>query len=129
VNEVGIPSQRPICEFDFLSKLNQRKSNLSKLIKGNLSRGGARAGAGRHKGSLTKRTREIAEKAIAEGITPLEVMLRAMKEHVDAKRWDQASAIAKDAAPYVHPRLAAVEHAGKDGGPHVIRIGKEFDRV
>ena len=24
---------------------------------------------------------------------------------------------ARDAAPYVHPKLAAVEHTGKDGGP------------
>jgi hypothetical protein len=29
----------------------------------------------------------------------------------------QACAIAKDLAPYIHPKLSAVEHAGPDGGP------------
>jgi hypothetical protein len=82
-----------------------------------LAHGGKRPGAGRKKGSATKKTREIAEKAMAEGLTPLEVMLRAMKEHIKAKRWDDAAAIAKDAAPYCHPKLSAVEMTGKDGGP------------
>lgn len=82
-----------------------------------MARGGARAGAGRKKGSLTKRTREIAERAMESGMTPLEVMLKAMNEHVDAKRWDDAASVAKDAAPYVHPKLAAIEHAGANGGP------------
>jgi hypothetical protein len=77
-----------------------------------LARGGKRPGAGRRIGSASKRTREIADKAAANGMTPLEVMLRAMKEHADALRWDQAASVAKDAAPYIHPRLAAVMHAG-----------------
>lgn len=56
-------------------------------------------------------------------MTPLEVMLKAMTEHANAKEWDAAAGIAKDAAPYMHPRLAAVEHSGKDGGPiEVTRI-------
>jgi hypothetical protein len=97
---------------------------LMKTIKGNQRphRGGARPGAGRPKGSLTKRTRAIAEKAIAQGITPLEVMLRAMEEHVKAEPWDDAAAVAKDAAPYVHPKLAAVQHTGPDGGSIVFMI-------
>jgi hypothetical protein len=28
---------------------------------------------------------------------------------------ERATAIAKDAAPYVHPRLANIEHSGADG--------------
>jgi hypothetical protein len=36
-----------------------------------MNRGGKRAGAGRKPGSLTKKTREIAERAAADGITPL----------------------------------------------------------
>lgn len=74
-------------------------------------------GSGRRKGSLNRKTQAIAKDMIASGaVTPLEVMLRAMKVHLDAKRWDQAAAIAKDAAPYIHPRLAAIQHTGKDGG-------------
>ncbi len=82
-------------------------------------RGGARRGAGRKKGSATKRTREIADKAAEEGETPLEVMLRLMRlntEHEDPKvqiaREAMVFEAAKAAAPYVHPRLAAVEHSG-----------------
>jgi len=98
-------------------------------------RGGARPGSGRKKGAATKKTREIADKAAEEGITPLEVMLRAMREFVekaeamtpdDVEMIDKkvvtrlsllsaAAEVAKDAAPYMHPRLAAIEHTGKDG--------------
>jgi hypothetical protein len=80
-----------------------------------MARGGSRAGAGRKKGSTTKRTREIAEKAFSEGITPLEVMLQAMRRHAEADNWDDAAEIAKNAAPYMHPKLAAVEHSGPNG--------------
>jgi hypothetical protein len=44
-----------------------------------MSRGGKREGAGRPKGALTKKTRLIAEQAMAEGTTPIEVMLKAMR--------------------------------------------------
>ena len=82
-----------------------------------MARGGKRVGAGRPAGSATRRTREIADAAAKDGLSPLEVMLRAMREHALADRWDQAAAVAKDAAPYCHPRLAAVEVSGEDGGP------------
>lgn len=85
--------------------------------------GGSREGAGRKKGSTTQKTQEIAEKAFEDGVTPLEVMLEAMREHYALKDYDKAAAFAKDAAPYVHPRLAAVEHSGKDGGPINVVIG------
>lgn len=91
---------------------------------GKSSHGGARPGAGRKKGSATARTREIADKAISEGLTPLEYMLEVMRrpsDHEDEKiqlaREAMRFEAAKAAAPYMHPRLAAVEHTGKDGGP------------
>jgi hypothetical protein len=97
-----------------MSENNQTKSN---------GRGGARAGAGRKKGSATAKTREIADKAIAEGITPLEYMLEVMRrpsDHEDEKiqlaREAMRFEAAKAAAPYMHPRLAAVEHSGPEGG-------------
>lgn len=97
------------------------------------ARGGARKGAGRKEGSATKKTREIADKAAEEGITPLQVMLKAMialYDKAEALADDEtgkldgkdvsrlgllvaASNVAKDAAPYIHPRLAAIEHSGK----------------
>jgi hypothetical protein len=78
--------------------------------------GGKRAGAGRKPGSATKKTREIADKAVAQGITPLEVMLEAMNFFRELGDMAQAAGFAKDAAPYIHPKLAAIEHSGKDGG-------------
>lgn len=82
-----------------------------------MARGGSRSGAGRKRGAASKKTRELADKAAAEGITPLEVMLKAMTSHFQAERLDEAAAIAKDAAPYCHPRLQAIEMSGKDGKP------------
>jgi hypothetical protein len=107
---------------------NQTSSSKSK-------RGGARKNAGRKKGATTTRTREIAEKVLSrakKGGTPLEVMLKVMTGLMNAaeaakksKDPDEkkaavklmllASKAASDAAPYVHPRLAAIEHTGKDG--------------
>jgi hypothetical protein len=124
---------------------NQKKSKKPAPSK---TKGGARPGAGRKEGSLTKRTREIAEVAAAQGITPLEVMMSTMmalykeagncgrehheyghevSEHDDGhsamitenriKLLNMAATIARHAAPYVHPRLSAIEHTGKDGAP------------
>jgi hypothetical protein len=101
------------------------------------SRGGARPGAGRKTGSLTKRTRQIAEAVATQGITPLEVMMKVMhqlyeqasnvreedlgeKESTSEARirlLNMAANVGRHAAPYVHPRLSAIEHAGKDGAP------------
>ena len=80
-------------------------------------RGGARKGAGRPRGAATKVTRKIADRESRKGITPLEVMLKAMREHHSKKEWDAAAAIAKDAAPYMHAKLASVQHSGPNGGP------------
>lgn len=41
--------------------------------------GGKREGAGRPAGAITKRTREVAERALAEGKAPLDVMLDNMR--------------------------------------------------
>lgn len=80
-----------------------------------MPRGGKREGAGRKAGSVTRRSREAAERAVESGITPLDYMLTIMRD-ADAlpARRDWA---AEKAAPYVHPKLAAVEHSGPDGGP------------
>lgn len=83
------------------------------------ARGGARPGAGRRPGAKTTKTQQIAEKALAEGETPLEYMLRVMRTSEDSKRKD---AMAVAAAPFVHPRLAAVEHSGNEDKPMSFTI-------
>ena len=36
-------------------------------------------------------------------------MLFVMRWHFDAERYGEAAAVAKDAAPYVHPKLATIQ--------------------
>jgi hypothetical protein len=96
--------------------------------------GGARKGAGRKTGSATKRTREIADRAAENGITPLEFMLEVMRQEpgpdLDPRVYLAAVALrfeaAKAAAPYVHPRLAAIELTGEDGGAIKQSLSVEF---
>jgi len=83
--------------------------------------------AGRPKGSKDSKlrltaARVLAAAALADGITPLEVMLLAMRRHVDRGDLDAAADIAKHAAPYVHARLAAVQYSGPDGDPIPLRV-------
>lgn len=100
-------------------------------------RGGARPGAGRKPGSATKKTREIADRAAASGVTPLEIMLDSMMAFADQakkskdpeiklKLMAEAASVAKDAAPYVHPRLQAIEHTGAEGGAIERSLTVEF---
>ena len=92
---------------------------------------------------LAPRLREVAQKHV--GMSPLDVMLKVMHELVDAaeqlgtasaghpgdlfgdgmggmsesriKLLNMAAAVGRHVAPYVHPRLSAIEHTGKDGAP------------
>lgn len=109
-----------------MAENNQKKSN---------GRGGARPGAGRKTGSATKKTREIADRAAEEGITPLEFMLQVMRAEPGEDIKDERVLVdiqqmrfeaAKAAAPYMHPRLAAIEHTGEDGGPMKHSLTVEF---
>jgi hypothetical protein len=84
-----------------------------------MAHGGSRKNAGRRRGALTKRTQEIVAKASADGIMPLEYMLNVMRTSTDIRRKD-AMAIA--AAPFVHPKLAAVEHSGDEDRPVTFNI-------
>lgn len=90
---------------------------------------------GRKKGSRNRRTKSmtaLAYRAAMQGITPLEIMLNSARyfysqamnakrqvkgkgkrtrteKYVNEELLEKASDIAADAAPYVHPRLSAVE--------------------
>lgn len=79
--------------------------------------GGRREGAGRPPGAVQTKTRAVAIKLGLNGLTPLEVMVKAMRYYADQGDLDKAASFAKDAAPYMHPRLASVEHGGQDGKP------------
>jgi hypothetical protein len=84
-------------------------------------RGGKRPGAGRKKNVPNRASANRERKVAASGETPLDVLLRAMRllsaladeSANDKKQFEHyiraAAAIAKDAAPFVHPRLSTIE--------------------
>lgn len=64
---------------------------------------------------MTKATvyrQEMLAKAAAEGVSPLEVMMTAMREAWEKNDRERAVQIAEKAAPYMHAKLAAVEMSG-----------------
>jgi hypothetical protein len=70
---------------------------------------------GRQKGTPNKATAERAAEIAATGETPLEYMIRVMRdERAPDERRDKMAAAA---APYVHPKLSTVEVGGKGGEP------------
>lgn len=91
-----------------------------------MARGGKRVGAGRPTGAATQLTREIADKAAAGGETPLEYMLRIMRDN--GQETPIRNDMAKAAAPYIHPRLSNVEHKGEGGGPIKVSVVR-FDHA
>lgn len=78
-----------------------------------MGHGGRRAGAGRKKGAAAKKTREAANLILASGITPLGYFQGLLEGTMafDEVKFEAAKA----AAPFVHARLAAVEHSGSVG--------------
>jgi len=91
--------------------------------------GGARKGAGRPKGATNKLIIANIRRAKKSGILPLDLMLAemhlhygiAVKERAKGKNANQAlikeastaaRECAKDAAPYLHPKLASIQHSG-----------------
>ncbi|AHX12929.1 hypothetical protein CH75_06455 [Dyella jiangningensis] len=83
-------------------------------------RGGKRPNAGRKAGAPNKASaaREAAVKA--SGITPLDYLLKVMRNSATptAMRLDAAKA----AAPYVHPKLSSVELKGDPENPVEQRV-------
>lgn len=66
------------------------------------------------------KSRAIANDIMLDGHeTPLDVMIKVMREATNAE--DKLKA-AIAAAPYVHPRLAAVEHSGNQDKPLSISV-------
>lgn len=75
-----------------------------------MGHGGARPRAGRKPGSSTKMNEEARQKALESGISPLDYMLDLLRD--ENKPQDVRFEAAKAAAPYVHAKLASVEHSG-----------------
>ena len=75
---------------------------------------------GRPKGARNKRTRALIEAAEAGGETPLQYMLRVMRDrNAPARRRDE---MAKAAAPFLHKRgRSKAERTGSSGGSWHMR--------
>jgi hypothetical protein len=86
-------------------------------------RGGKRPGAGRQKGAPNKATAERQAAIAASGEAPLDYMIRVMRDQsAPVERRDE---MAKAAAPYVHPRLAAIEYAETISGKPLAQMSDE----
>lgn len=71
---------------------------------------------GRKKGipnKATQKRRDVARKALKAGMTPLDVLLEAMRDAYKDGGARGAAPHAKEAAPYVHPRLSAIAMKAK----------------
>lgn len=88
-----------------------------------MAHGGPRQGAGRKPGASTKLNEQARKQAAEGGLMPLDYMLSILRDEDMAP--DARMDAAKAAAPYVHAKLASVEHKGEDGGPLQI-IVKRF---
>ena len=73
--------------------------------------GGARPGAGRKKGQVTKFNELARKEALAKGTSPLDFMLAVLRDENESRavRLDAAKA----AAPYLHARLNAIDLTGE----------------
>src|SRR5436305_615344 len=76
---------------------------------GALSPGSIRKAGGRPKGSRNKRSLELIQRAETKGISPLDLMLEVMHGYWREGDRLAAFACAEKIAPYLHPKLAAVE--------------------
>lgn len=85
-----------------------------------MARGGSRQGAGRKPGAATRFNEEARAKAAEGGLMPLDYLLAVLRD--DTKPQETRIDVAKAAAPYVHARLAAVEHSGDKDKPIAITV-------
>jgi len=76
--------------------------------------GGRRAGSGRKPGTATRVSREVADRIAGEGLSPLELIVSLMRKYHAEGKFALALDAAVKAAPYLHPRLAAVSVSTND---------------
>lgn len=70
---------------------------------------------GRQRGTPNKATARREREVARMGQTPLDYMLRVMRD--SRASGDRRDKMAVAAAPYVHPKLANIQHIGRNGGP------------
>lgn len=90
-----------------------------------MAHGGPRNGAGRPKGAASRIDREAREKAAESGLLPLDYMLEILRD--ERRDTDTRFEAAKAAAPYLHAKLASVEHSGPDGGAIKTKVAVSFN--
>jgi len=69
---------------------------------------GLKTGGGSRKGKPNKATAATAAAIAASGLTPLEYMLNVLRDDLSPPELKMDAA--KAAAPYVHPKLANIDH-------------------
>lgn len=76
---------------------------------------------GRSKGTPNKASAAKAAEIEASGLTPLDYMLSIMRDEANPR--DMRLDAAHKAAPFVHPKLTAIQHSGDQDNPihHVIQ--------
>lgn len=82
---------------------------------------GVRQG-GRQKGTRNKKTAAMIEGVQSSGLTPLEYLIGIVRD--ESKDEIVRVDAAKAAAPYIHPRLSAVELSGGIGINHETALGQ-----
>jgi hypothetical protein len=75
---------------------------------------------GRRKGVRNKRTTELQARIRASGMDPLAFMIAVMRN--PQAPLEMRFAAAQAAAPYVHPKLSAIQHNGTDGGAMQVEV-------
>lgn len=87
-------------------------------------RGGPRPGSGRKKGVANLATQKAKEEANLTGETPLQYMLRVMRD--PKATIERRDGMAKAAAPYIHAKLSSVEVGGApDAAPiQFLMVGR-----
>ena len=103
-----------------------------------MARGGKRNGSGRKAGTANVKSREIANRAAASGLTPLEVMLDNMRFFhaaaaagvaidpvIQALRKLSGEEAAR-AASYMHPRIQPVEEKSGNEGEQIVPLAERL---
>jgi hypothetical protein len=75
---------------------------------------------GRQKGSQNKASVQKAKAVAASGETPLDYMLRVMRD--TGAEYARRDEMAKASAPYIHPKLTAIQHSGDAAKPVMINV-------
>ena len=89
--------------------------------------GSGRKTGGRKAGTPNRATAAKVAAIAASGLTPLDYMLSVMRNEDGAPEIRLEAA--KAAAPYVHPRLSAVEYSGPEGCPIELMVSDRRARA